>query len=193
MGARTELSVAVVAAGARQSCARKGQDCAGSDSRRSEVLYSTESEVDSMNAAALHDSDRFAWLEQQTQLLRSGALGELDVIHLIQEPESEMGNERRELYRRLRVLVAHLLKWQLQPAGRGNSWKGTIRIQRNDIARLFKETPSLRRFLADELAEVYCESVEWAADATGLADETFPSACPYSIDAILSRDYWPER
>ena len=145
-----------------------------------------------MNAAILHEVDRFAWLEQQTLLLRSGQLGELDIPRLIQELESEMGNERRELYRRLRVLVAHLLKWQYQPAGRCNSWKGTIRIQRNDIARLFKETPSLRRFLADELAEAYLESVEWAADETGLADDAFPTECPYSIDEILSRDCWPD-
>lgn len=145
-----------------------------------------------MSAAILHEVDRFAWLEQQTRLLRSGKLGELDVMHLIQELESEMGNERRELYRRLRVLVAHLLKWHFQPDGRCNSWKGTIRIQRNDIARLLKETPSLRRFLDDELAEAYPESVEWAADETGLADETFPTECPYPTDKILSREFWPE-
>lgn len=145
-----------------------------------------------MNSAKLHEVDRYAWLEQQTGLLRSGGLDELDVVHLIAELEAEMGNERRELYRRLRVLVAHLLKWQFQPAGRCNSWKGTIRIQRNDIARLFRETPSLRRFLGDELAEAYPESVEWAADETGLADEALPAHCPYSLDEILSRDFWPE-
>jgi hypothetical protein len=65
-------------------------------------------------------------------------------------------------------------------------------MQRNDIARLFKETPSLRRFLADELAEAYPESVEWAADETGITDETFPKGCPYSLDELLSRDFWPE-
>ena len=102
-----------------------------------------------------------------------------------------MGNERRELYRRLRVLVAHLLKWQFQPEGRSNSWKGTIRTQRNDIARLFKETPSLRRFLAEELAEAYPEAMEWAADETGLLDDSFPIECPYTHDEILSRDFWP--
>jgi hypothetical protein len=145
-----------------------------------------------VNVASLHDVDRFAWLEQQIRLLKAGALGELDVPHLIQEFESEMGNERRELYRRLRVLVAHLLKWQFQPEGRSSSWRGTIRNQRNDIARLLKETPSLRRFLADELDEAYREAVEWAADETGLADETFPYTCTYSTDEILGRDFWPE-
>ena len=145
-----------------------------------------------MNVSALHEVDRFAWLEQQTRLLKSGKLDGLDIMHLIEELESAMGNERRELYRRLRVLVAHLLKWQFQPEGRSNSWKGTIRTQRNDIARLFKETPSLRRFLESELVEAYPESVEWAADETGLLDDTFPIECPYSHDEILSRDFWPE-
>lgn len=145
-----------------------------------------------MSVTTPYDTDRYAWLEQQTLLLKSGALDALDITHLIQELESEMGNERRELYRRLRVLLAHLLKWQFQPAGRSNRWKGTIRIQRSDIARLFKETPSLRRFLAEELGEAYPEAVEWAADETGLADETFPRLCPYSTDEILGRDFWPE-
>ena len=145
-----------------------------------------------MNVATLHEIDRFAWLEQQTRLLKAGALGELDIAHLIQELESEMGNERRELYRRLRVLLAHLLKWQFQPDGRSNSWRGTIRNQRNDIARLFKETPSLRRFLANELTAAYPEAVEWAADESGLGDDAFPTECPYSIDKILGRDFWPE-
>ena len=145
-----------------------------------------------MTAVILHEVDRFAWLEQQARLLKAGHLGALDVAHLIAELESEMGNERRELYRRLRVLVAHLLKWQFQPAGRCNSWRGTIRIQRNDLARLFRETPSLRRFLSDELAQAYPDAVEWAADETGLADESFPSACPYSTEEILGRDFWPD-
>ena len=59
------------------------------------------------------------------------------------------------------------------------------------MARLLKETPSLRRFLADELTEAYPEAVEWAADETGLLDDTFPIECPYSHDEILSRDFWP--
>jgi hypothetical protein len=74
-----------------------------------------------MSTVTAYETDRFAWLEQQTRLLRAGALGEVDVVHLIQELESEIGNERRALYRRLRVLLAHLLKWQFQPAGRCNS------------------------------------------------------------------------
>jgi len=40
--------------------------------------------------------------------------------------------------------------------------------------------------------EGYREAVEWAADETGLADESFPADCPYSSDEVLSRDFWPQ-
>jgi hypothetical protein len=145
-----------------------------------------------MSTVTAYETDRFAWLEQQIRLLKAGALGEVDVVHLIQELESEMGSERRELYLRLDVLLGHLLKWQFQPTGRCNSWRGTICLQRNDIARLFKETPSLRGFLAAELSEAYPEAVECAADETGLGDDPFPVECPYAIEHILNRDFWPD-
>jgi hypothetical protein len=57
---------------------------------------------------------------------------------------------------------------------------------------LFKETPSLRRFLTAELSEAYPEAVEWAADETGLGDDAFPMECPYAIKHILNRDFWPD-
>jgi hypothetical protein len=57
---------------------------------------------------------------------------------------------------------------------------------------LFKETASLRRFLTAELSEAYPEAVEWAADETGLGDDAFPVECPYAIEHILNRDFWPD-
>ncbi len=38
--------------------------------------------------------------------------------------------EKRELAGRLKVLLAHLLKWRHQPGNRGNSWRLTIEEQR---------------------------------------------------------------
>lgn len=42
-----------------------------------------------MSIGTLHESDRYAWLEQQTRLLKDGKLGELDIPHIIAELESE--------------------------------------------------------------------------------------------------------
>ncbi len=65
--------------------------------------------------ANLYDNDYAAWLEQQAHLLKTGHLAELDIEHLTEELELEMGNERREIYKRLRILIGHLLKWKYQP------------------------------------------------------------------------------
>lgn len=93
--------------------------------------------------ANLYETDHAAWLERQTTLLKSGHLAELDIEHLAEELEWAMGNERREIYQRLRILMGHLLKWQHQPAQHSASWAGTIRVQRKDLGKLLKDNPSL--------------------------------------------------
>ena len=58
-------------------------------------------------------------LEQAT-LLRAGRVGEADLAAIAEEIESLGKTEKRELVSRLTVLLLHLLKWERQPAGRGN-------------------------------------------------------------------------
>ena len=140
----------------------------------------------------LYDQDYCAWALKNAELLRQGRLAEIDWEHISEELEELMGNTRRELYRRLRVLLAHLLKWQYQPTERSGGWAGAIRTQRQDIARLFKDNPSLKRYLPEELRDAYGDAVELAAAETGKPIEAFPAACPYTTDQILSRDFWPD-
>jgi hypothetical protein len=147
---------------------------------------------DSKMPADLYELDHSAWLEEQTRLLRKRELNRLDVEHLIEELTVIMGNEKRELYRRLRVLTAHLLKWQFQPEKRSSSWKGTIRTQRNDILDLLKESPSLKRLVEQKVADAYPEARELASDETGLLEDNFPRLCPYTYTEILDRNFWPD-
>ncbi len=81
----------------------------------------------------LYDTDLLAWAERQAAHLRAGQLDRLDVEHLIEELEAMAGKLRRELKNRLRVLLAHLLKWQAQPKRRSRSWAATIAEQRDQI------------------------------------------------------------
>lgn len=75
-----------------------------------------------MNPSAnLYEQDFYAWTMKNAQLLRQGKLTEIDVEHVAEELESMGRSERRELINRLMVLLAHLLKWQLQPSLRGKS------------------------------------------------------------------------
>ena len=123
-----------------------------------------------------------AWALKNAELLRQGRFAEMDLEHVVEELDELMGNTRRELYRRLRVLLAHLLKWQHQPAERSGGWAGTIRTQRQDIARLFKDNPSLKRYLPEELRDAYGDAVELAAAETGEPIGAFPATCPYTTE-----------
>ena len=76
----------------------------------------------------LYREDHAAWLAQQAGLLRAGCLSDLDLERLAETLETELGNYRREIKRRMRVLLAHLLKWKYQPDRRSASWRGTIRV-----------------------------------------------------------------
>lgn len=95
-------------------------------------------------AGSSYDGDIVAWASEQARLLRAGLFSQLDIEHVIEEIEDVGKSEKRELASRLAVLLAHLLKWQYQPERQGNSWRRTIKEQRNVTALLIKKTPSLR-------------------------------------------------
>ena len=102
-----------------------------------------------MAHAARYEDDVVAWSTEQARFLRGGRLDLLDIAHLATEIEDVGKSEQRELANRMAVLLAHLLKWQLQPGRRGASWQITIRNKRRGIARRLDETPSLKLKLSD--------------------------------------------
>ena len=137
---------------------------------------------------ALHDEDLLAWAERQAAHLRAGQLDRLDVEHLIEELEAMAGNLRRELKNRLRILLAHLLKWQAQPKRRSRSWAATIAEQRDQIEALLEENPSLRRSLDGVARSAYPRAVRLASIESGLPRDAFPSELPYETGEILGED-----
>jgi uncharacterized protein DUF29 len=136
----------------------------------------------------LYDEDLLAWSERQVAHLRAGQLDRLDVEHLIEELEGMAGKLRRELKNRLRILLAHLLKWQAQPKRRARSWAATIAEQRDQIEAVLEENPSLRRSLDEVARSAYPRAVRLAAIETGLPREAFPPELPYAVADILGND-----
>ena len=100
-------------------------------------------------------------------------------------------SDKREIDSRLEVLLAHLLKWQIQVRLRSAGWRATIGEQRRRIAKLLRESPSLRPLISQLIPEAYAEARERAAQETGLADATFPAECPFTADQILAEDFLP--
>ncbi len=139
-----------------------------------------------------YDQDFNLWLEQTVELLKAKQFDALDIENLVDELESMSRRDRREILSRLKVVLMHLLKWQYQPDKRSGSWKSSIRNNREEIAQLIQESPSLKGYPAQVLAEAYLSAKLNAADETGLPLEIFPLECPYSIEEVLSEAFWPE-
>ena len=140
----------------------------------------------------LYEQDFHAWTGQQARLLRAANWQEADVAHLIEEIESMGRSERRELVNRLVILLLHLLKWQHQPALRGNSWRLSIKEQRLRLSGHLADNPSLKSYLDQAIAQAYRLALIEAERQTGLSEQTFPEKCPYTFDRMVDENFWPE-
>ena len=144
-------------------------------------------------AAKLYDEDFARWTAETARLLREGRFQEIDVEHVAEEIEDMGKRDHDELLSRLTLIIQHLLKWTYQPEKRSKSWRSTIAVQRRDVARLFRRSPSVRRNVTAAVAEVYRDSVEDAALETDLPEKSFPRECPFTPEQILDRDFLPGR
>ena len=144
-----------------------------------------------MPTIELYEYDLNEWIAQQVTLLKQGKTGEIDVVHLITELEDMGKSHLRELESRLIILIAHLLKWQFQPNQQSSSWRGSIREQRAKLLHLFKYVPSLKRHVDEVIQAAYPDALELAVDETGLATSVFPITCPYAIEQLLDKTFYP--
>jgi Domain of unknown function DUF29 len=140
----------------------------------------------------LYESDFYVWTQEQARLLRERRWPDLDLENLAEEVESMGRSDKREIERRMRVLIAHLLKWKFQPGGRGNSWIRTIFEQRTALLGLIEESPSLREFGRDTVFKKYTAGRLLAASETGIAFGLFPEDCPFTPDEVLDLEFFPE-
>jgi hypothetical protein len=143
---------------------------------------------------ATYESDIVAWSKEQAALLRAGRFSQLDIEHIADEVEDVGKSEQRELASRVVLLLAHLLKWRVQADRRGNSWLGTIKAQRAEIADLLEEAPSLAARMAEErwILRTWQKAVAVAMQETGLAEDRFPADCPWSLADILDPQFLPD-
>ena len=137
--------------------------------------------------AELYCEDETAWLERMSELVRQRRLTELDLDNLSEYLSDMARRDRREVRSRLVSLMAHLLKWEFQRDRRSGSWRATIITQRQELAELAGRGV-LRNHAEAVLGEAYANAVELAAAETGLAGDTFPEECPYTLEQLLAVD-----
>ncbi|MFZ4675276.1 MAG: DUF29 domain-containing protein [Nodosilinea sp.] len=142
-------------------------------------------------ALSLYGTDYVSWLEATAAALKCQDYGSIDWGNVIEEIEDMGRRERQSLKSNLVVLLLHLLKWQFQPDQQSNSWKASIVEHRQRLQDSLEESPSLKPYLKTILPRAYGNAVERAAAETGLAEATFPQACPYTISQMMAKDFLP--
>jgi hypothetical protein len=138
-----------------------------------------------------YEEDFNLWTEQTVELLRARRFEELDIDNLIAELESMSKRDKREILSKLKLILMHLLKWNYQPSQQSSSSETTIRNNREEIAQILQDSPSLKSYPETVLAQAYASDRKNAASETGLPIETFPESCPFAIAEILNEDFLP--
>ena len=149
-----------------------------------------------MKAKELYDQDFFEWTVRNAQLLREGQVAQADIEHIAEELEDVGKRDQREVRNRLKRLLTHLLKWQVQPQLRSSesgrsSWLDTIREQRSQLADIFEQSPSLERYGRCSLSKIFCKAVDDAMYETRLTRNHFEDECPFSFDQIMDSSFLP--
>jgi len=139
----------------------------------------------------LYEEDFFEWTRRNAELLRAGQLQQADIEHIAEEIEDMGKRDLRELKRHVRVLLIHLLKWQLQPRRRSRPCNDTIVSQRIEIEGILEQSPSLRPEIDAHLAGKYKDAVRLAVIETGLRPGRFPGECPFTVEQILDPEFLP--
>ncbi len=141
--------------------------------------------------AEVYVQDFHRWLTANVEMIRWGKLSDIDAEHIAEELDAMSKRERREVISRLTVLLAHLLKWEFQPAHRSRSWRNTLTVQRGELSDLLEDSPSLRAELEQYIDRAYARARLLAEDETGLEASAFPKECPYALEEILDPAFLP--
>jgi Domain of unknown function DUF29 len=141
---------------------------------------------------SLYERDFYLWVEEQTRLLRQGALERLDVGNLVEEIEDLGIGAKKAVKSNLVVVLLHLLKHQFQPRRRSRSWQSSIVEHRQRLRDDFRSSPSLRSYAQDVFAEAYGDARERGLAETGLPEHSLPLESPYTLEQTLDSDFLPD-
>jgi hypothetical protein len=125
----------------------------------------------------LYDTDIVTWSEQQAELLRRRAAGELvndaeiDWPNVAEEIEDVGHSQRDALENRIATVLLHLFRLEASPATDPRAgWRETVREQRRGIQRVLKRNPALRQLVATIIND----------EMTGARDDARASLADYN-------------
>jgi len=145
-----------------------------------------------------YDDDFYAWTQYQAEVLRSMRTRDnrFDREHVAEEIEDLGKSERDAVESQISRIIEHFLKLSNSPADPPRyGWMGSVSDARRILRK--KITPTLRRQAEQKLAELYedgREAAELALHDHGEhgAAAALPSTCPYTLEQILARGWYPD-
>jgi hypothetical protein len=152
---------------------------------------------------ATYEQDFQRWIAQTIEHLRKGEFKSLDLDNLIEELTDLGKSEKNTLKSNLKILLAHLLKLQVQsdaPDTMKMSWLHSAIEHRQRVLDNLADSPSLKAFWTEAVEKAYPDARKLAIAEGKLAqfgvrvpDETdYPLACPFSRDQILDESFLGE-
>jgi hypothetical protein len=144
-----------------------------------------------------YDADLVLWSREQASLLRRMGAGErlndrVDWDHVAEEIESLGNSDRRDLSSRIQVILRHLIKLRISPATQPRAgWRRIVIEQRSQVARLLKDSPSLRQVVPiaidEELADARLLALLDLAEF-GEQPATSSETLTFSADQVLGSE-----
>ena len=144
-----------------------------------------------------YDADLVLWSREQASLLRRMGAGErlndrVDWDHVAEEIESLGNSDRRDLSSRIQVILRHLIKLRISPATQPRAgWRRIVIEQRSQVARLLKDSPSLRQVVPiaidEELADARLLALLDLAEF-GELPATSSETLTFSADQVLGSE-----
>jgi Domain of unknown function DUF29 len=149
-------------------------------------------------ATSGYDRDFVGWTRQQARLLRRAAahrsMTDLDFANLAEEIESLGKRDRRALTSNVARIIEHLLKLQHSRSEEARpGWETSVDAHRSKARKILADSPGLKSELQAALDESYDDGRRFAARAlrAEIGPDILPARCPYGLDQILDRDWWP--
>ena len=147
---------------------------------------------------ALYRTDFFGWTRQQSALLRdveAGRVvepGELDWLALAEEIEGLGRSLQWDLYARYKLLLVQLLRACYQPGFNSGSFRLLVSVLRREVVKLLEDNPSLRDCRGEEFADAWGAARLTMSALSGLPEDHFPLACPFTLDQVEDDSFWPD-
>jgi Domain of unknown function DUF29 len=134
-----------------------------------------------------YEDDGYGWAMAQADLLRKGRFAEIDLENIVEEIECVGKRERSEYQSHLIRVIAHMIKWEVQPDRRGMSWWLSIMNGRDEAERFLEKNPSLKAHLSEIHREATRYARRQAQRETGITEDAI-NAVEISYDEAITRD-----